>query len=536
MYQQMEQPYIGMSSGGLPALNNPMAQQLQSHGRGDDTMLIHMTPKEVGGLQALAMAHGGSLTINPHTGLPEAGFLSKLLPMIIGMGLNFIVPGVGSAIGSALGGIGSAAGTGLLVGAGATAITGDLRKGLMAGLGAFGGASLAGGIQGAIGGAAAPTTAATAAPVAGNVAGNVAAPVVGNAAGAGSTSLGMDSLVRAGGAAARQAAAGAGSAGLNTLGSITQAGGAAARQALTAPLIAPLSIPSSVSAYAPSVAGNVVKKGLPGFMQGFANTARGSMTGLAGKAAVPLAISGAYGGISNAFTPSGSGGKSSGAIDNSYQGPYTNEQRNVIAMPKVAELTDPAFSGERKFFDRSVPGVLNMQGQLVQPGSNTAPGTMLTVPMLNPKAKKGQPMYSFSQQPYMGQQEEEEQKQLGYADGGPVHMSAGSFVMPARETAEFGKGSTDAGQRVLSGLGGIPIRGRGNGISDDIRASIGGQQARVANGEVHFPPEAVRRLGKGSEKRGTKKLYALMKRAEQSRKQAVRGGKGLNIAKGLRAV
>ena len=108
--------------------------------------------------------------------------------------------------------------------------------------------------------------------------------------------------------------------------------------------------------------------------------------------------------------------------------------------------------------------------------------------------------------------------------------------MPARETAEFGKGSTDAGQRVLSGLGGIPIRGRGNGISDDIRASIGGQQARVANGEVHFPPEAVRRLGKGSEKRGTKKLYALMKRAEQSRKQAVRGGKGLNIAKGLRAV
>jgi len=464
---------------------NPLAQQLQSRGRGDDSMLVHMTPKEVGGLQALAMAHGGSLTINPHTGLPEAGFLSQLLPMIIGMGLNFIVPGVGSAIGSALGGIGSAAGTGLLVGAGATAITGDLKKGLMAGLGAFGGASLAGGIKGAISGAAVPTTAAVPAAV----------PASG----------------------------------------ITVAGGGAS--------IAPAVVaPAATSAVAP-VAQAVVKKGLSGFMQGFANTAKGvplsggpAATGMFAKAAVPLAMSGAYGGISNAFTPSGSGDKSSGAIDNSYQGPYTNEQRNVIAMPKVAELTDPAFSGERKFFDRSVPGVLNMQGQLVQPGSNTAPGTMLTVPMLNPNAKKGQPMYSFSQQPYMGQQEEEEQKQLGYADGGPVHMSAGSFVMPARETAEFGKGSTDAGQRILSGLGGIPIRGRGNGISDDIRASIGGQQARVANGEVHFPPEAVRRLGKGSEKRGTKKLYALMKRAEQSRKQAVRGGKGLNIAKGLRAV
>jgi hypothetical protein len=27
------------------------------------------------------MAHGGSLTINPETGLPEAGFLSAILPI-----------------------------------------------------------------------------------------------------------------------------------------------------------------------------------------------------------------------------------------------------------------------------------------------------------------------------------------------------------------------------------------------------------------------------------------------------------------------
>ena len=36
------------------------------------------------GLQSLALAHGGSLTINPDTGLPEAGFLKKLLPMLAG--------------------------------------------------------------------------------------------------------------------------------------------------------------------------------------------------------------------------------------------------------------------------------------------------------------------------------------------------------------------------------------------------------------------------------------------------------------------
>jgi hypothetical protein len=39
-----------------------LANHMQSAGRGGDSMLVHMTPKEVGGLQALAMAHGGSLT------------------------------------------------------------------------------------------------------------------------------------------------------------------------------------------------------------------------------------------------------------------------------------------------------------------------------------------------------------------------------------------------------------------------------------------------------------------------------------------
>jgi hypothetical protein len=255
------------------------------------------------------------------------------------------------------------------------------------------------------------------------------------------------------------------------------------------------------------------------------------------KLAPNLAGYGVLQGVSGALTPSGGSSGPSGAIDNSYQGPYYNEPRQMIATPKAAELIDPAFSGPRLYFDRSVPGVFNKQGQQVLPGSNTAPGTMLMTPMLNPNAKKGQPMYSFVPQSYMGQQGEEQQQQQmpGYADGGPVHMNAGSFVMPARETAEFGRGSTNAGQRVLAGLGGIPIRGAGDGTSDDIRASIGGQEARVADGEVHFPPEAVRRIGGGSEKRGTDKLYAMMKRAEQSRKQAARGGSGLNVAKGLRA-
>jgi len=60
---------------------NQSAQGLASLGRGNDSMLVHMTPREVQGLQGLAMAHGGSLSINPQTGLPEAGFLDFVLPI-----------------------------------------------------------------------------------------------------------------------------------------------------------------------------------------------------------------------------------------------------------------------------------------------------------------------------------------------------------------------------------------------------------------------------------------------------------------------
>ena len=111
-------------------------------------MLVHMTPGEVAGLQALAMKHGGSLTINPETGLAEAGFLKKLLPAVIGFGLNMFAPGLGSAVGAALG-TSAAVGTGIAVGGFEALRTGSLSKGLSAGLGAYGGANLAGSMAGA---------------------------------------------------------------------------------------------------------------------------------------------------------------------------------------------------------------------------------------------------------------------------------------------------------------------------------------------------------------------------------------------------
>lgn len=112
-----------------------LADHMASKGRGPDSMLIHMSPREVQGLQALAMKHGGSLTINPDTGLPEAGFLDKLLPTIIGAGLTFFSGGAISPM--------MAAG---IVGGVQTVRTGDIGKGLAAGLGAYGGAGLTAGL------------------------------------------------------------------------------------------------------------------------------------------------------------------------------------------------------------------------------------------------------------------------------------------------------------------------------------------------------------------------------------------------------
>lgn len=109
------------------------AQRVQSQGRGNDTMLVHMTPREVGGLQALARSQGGSLTINPQTGLPEAGFLDNFLPTLLGIGGTFL--GIPPHL------------TAMAVGGIQTARTGDLGKGLLAGLGAYGGANLAGSLS-----------------------------------------------------------------------------------------------------------------------------------------------------------------------------------------------------------------------------------------------------------------------------------------------------------------------------------------------------------------------------------------------------
>lgn len=451
-------------TGGLPALgglsvaSNPMAQELQNQGRGEDSMLVHMTPGEVNSLQGLAMAHGGSLTINPETGLPEAGFLKKLLPTLLGAALT--ATGIGAPL---------AAG---LVAAGSVAKTGSLKKGLMAGLSAYGGASLAGGVG--LGGSISKNAFGALSDKAGILGANMGA-------GAATVAPNWEAVMRS----ADMSSMGAGAA---------QGAGQAA-----------------------------AKTGLAGVAQRFGQTAaQGLPGGIISKAAPMLAAQGLMQGVSGAMTPSGGGAVApDGRVDNSYQGPYFAQDRQRILDPE-----GPTSSKQRRHYAVSMPEIYNTMGQVVQPGSNTVRGTQIMQPVLNPSAKKakddkGKPMYSFQPVTYMGGVDPEEE---GYAGGGEVQMSDGAFVLDARTVSELGNGSSNAGMELLSRMGGRPLQGPGDGVSDSIPARIGRDQpARVARDEVLMPAEAVRRIGKGNPQRGADKLYSLMNKAHKARKKAGRG-------------
>jgi hypothetical protein len=112
-----------------------LAKQMESKGRDGDSVLVHMTHGEVAGLQKLAESAGGSLSVNPETGLVEANILESLLPTIIGGAL--MASGVGMPL--------AIAGGALAGGLQARQNDGDFLTGaLMGGMGAYGGAGLAG--------------------------------------------------------------------------------------------------------------------------------------------------------------------------------------------------------------------------------------------------------------------------------------------------------------------------------------------------------------------------------------------------------
>ena len=485
-----------MAGGGVASLAN----QVQDKGRGPDTMLVHMAPSEVAGLQALAMAHGGSLSINPETGLPEAGFLKNLLPTLIGAGLTFFSGGAINPMTA-----------GMLVGGFEGIRKKDLGQGILAGLGAFGGAGLGSALASA--GAAAPTA----------IAQNLG--VQGAASGAGSQ-------------AAQLAAqnAGFGEAGLEALRS---AAGTASGASMAAPL-------SSTQLAFEGV------KNL-GSMQGLSNVGVGldqafpTMTQKA-LAATPTLMS-----VAEASQPKYTPPEKE---KSNYAGPYVPTDRD-LRFPTEEERRS---SREFSFFSPSNPvpgyrpynaaqgglmdlarggaaangedpraefaegGKLEERGPIQMPGADYVAGT--------------DPEFSHGFKPV------EVQGVNSAANLDPANIGGkGSIGKLFKFILDKNKGSSNYNdlsgyeydpqtqQLVKKASGGLTalaggrfLQGPGDGTSDSIPAVIANKQpARLADGEFVVDARTVSELGNGSSKAGAKKLYTMMDRVHAARKKAGRG-------------
>jgi len=509
-----------MAGGGLAEA----ARALQSRGRGEDTMLVHMTPGEVKGLQALAMAHGGSLTINPSTGLPEAGFLKNLLPTIAGIGLNFLFPGSGALIGMG-------------VGAFETMRTGDLGKGLLAGLGAYGGANIGQALT-SMGAEAAATS---------------ALPV------GGSTATGVSPLATAGGESLLGQTAQ-----MSTVpgSSLLEAAGSTG---------APMS-QSAVTALQDTARSGFAQQGMfdqlgQGAQAAFSDPKTFGSTlynqmGTTGSiaAATPTLMS-----VSEALTPKMEFAQAP-TEKSSYEGPYYPTERSVRFKPQ-----DDLSTSEFSFFTPSNPvpgyqpyrfaaqgglmdlarggaadngedpraefaegGKLEERGPIQMPGADYVAGTD---PEFNHGFKPVQ--VQGAPDPNMGD------AIVGKLFGNVPSSIGGKGVLSKLlkqvggdiqsqlnpkdlENYKYDPQTQQLVKKASGGLtalaGGRFLQGPGDGTSDSIPAVIANKQpARLADGEFVVDARTVSELGNGSSKAGAKKLYAMMDRVHNARKKAGRG-------------
>lgn len=495
------------------------AQHLSSRGRGPDNTLVHMSRGEVKSLNDLAMAHGGQLTINPDTGLPEAGFLSKLLPMIAGAALA--ATGVGAPMAA------------LLVGGGATAMTGSLKKGLMAGLGAYGGAGLGSSLMGA--GAGATEAAASAIPEAAGSAAS-ANPLAGLDM-SGATTAGISPT-----AAAAPPVAGPSPMISNALPAnapFNPAQVTSMSNTNFAPSVNPVTPPVTATAQ-PNLATTNMEghmyggKQLPTFEEGFPVTA-------------PKPT------FSDNMASMGRGATGENVMDWAQKNPYS-------AYGMAASVLVPD--------DKETPGYKG-DADMGQRYSYSADPTN---PLPTPDSGGREQTYFTPR--YTKISDEEAKNIYGFAGGGPVEqmsnanaigtntgypmadITKGAYATPYQQPISRNvlTGVTDTGVNPMTGEmsnfasgglssaashlgdysdGGRLLRGPGDGVSDSIPAMIGKKQpARLADGEFVVPARIVSELGNGSTEAGARKLYAMLDRVQAVRKKSIGKGK---VAKNSRA-
>ena len=443
-----------------------LAQQLAARGRSGDSMLVHMTPGEVGGLQAIAMAHGGSLTTNPDTGLPEANFLKAILPMLAGGALTALSGGALSPL--------MAAG---IVGGGTALASKNLGQGLMAGLGAFGGAGLGGALAGL-----GSSAAGAGAELAGSA---ISAP------GAGIATTGPGSQ------AAMLAAQneGFGRAGLQSLaqaaGGTAPSAGATMGAGLTAAMQNPQALVAQLGGNkaALQTAGMAAAPALMGMGQG-------EMQGDSEENPHPMLAPASYGYAPRprpSDVPSSRLRFAEGGIASLESNPYytmsgdsadafkylmgqrstgrSAQEIEAAAIPRPTTVTGPQYQGLPQF----TLDTLTRQFTPTTPQDSS--------PLDAPAPRAGDRMFSLQE----------------------------------LDTGGAGGGDGFAG-------GGRLLAGPGDGVSDSISATIDNRvPAKLATGEFVFDARTVSEIGNGDTKAGAKKLFAVMNAIHKKRASAQRG-------------
>lgn len=440
------------------------AQHLAAQGRGPDRTLVHMSPREVQGLQALAKAHGGSLTINPETGLAEAGFLSNILPTLIGVGLTAATGGAAAPwmIGAGVGGLQALR-------------TGSLKDGLLAGMGAYGGAGIAGGLMSA-GTASAQNAAAAgveqaaaeqaAASASGEAANQAAMQQAGTQSAAESARLASQNAI-AGQTGQAAADAAAQQAAMET--AKTNAMAQASTNAMANPF-------STMGQGAQSLTTDAGRNAFTNYASG-AGTSAGKM-GLA--AAAPA--------MAGAMTP-----QTQMPGEEKYDGPLSRYSMSENYNPYNPTPPNPYYQAQYKNYQYADGGPIEQMSNDNAIGANTG----------YPMANLQQGAYSTPYQIPMSQNVVQ-----GAADTGVNRMTG-------EQTFAGGGGISDLGSYSD---GGRMLKGPGDGMSDSIPAQIGSKQpARLADGEFVVPADVVSHLGNGSTDAGAKQLYKMMDRIRQQR-------------------
>jgi len=119
----------------------------------------------------------------------------------------------------------------------------------------------------------------------------------------------------------------------------------------------------------------------------------------------------------------------------------------------------------------------------------------------------------------------------GYADGGITSLYSGGYDQMVGEEPMYMSNMASGGIANLGSYsdGGRMLKGPGDGMSDNIPATIAGKQpARLANEEFVIPADVVSHLGNGSSEAGAKQLYKMMDRVRQARTGKKAPGREIN--------